>query len=112
MSPSDTADLVLAVSEAFNNAVRHGTSEPQDVIELSLRINAREAEVELRYRGEPFAVGVPELPPPTSASGRGRYIMSMLLDQVDYVFEPPWTAVRMLKLYNRANTPRVTDGAP
>jgi anti-sigma regulatory factor (Ser/Thr protein kinase) len=99
IAPADTADLVLAVSEAFNNAVRHGRSGPQDAIEVALQVSPEQVFLELRYRGDPFVAGTPELPPPTASSGRGRYIMARLLDQVEYHFDPPWTLVRLVKGY-------------
>jgi anti-sigma regulatory factor (Ser/Thr protein kinase) len=110
MSPADTADLVLAVSEAFNNAVRHGTSGPDDLIQFSVQIDRGKAAIELRYLGEAFEAGVPELPPPTSSSGRGRYIMAMLLDRVEYRFDPPWTTVRLVKSYRIQPAPQTGGG--
>jgi anti-sigma regulatory factor (Ser/Thr protein kinase) len=106
LSPADTADLVLAVSEAFNNAVRHGTSGAEDSIEFRLQFEDGKAGIELRYLGEPFNAGTPDLPPPTAASGRGRYIMSMLLDQIDYRFDNPWTILRLVKNFRIHDTPR------
>jgi anti-sigma regulatory factor (Ser/Thr protein kinase) len=110
MSPGDTADLILAVSEAFNNAVRHGTSRPGDMIELSADIRRGKAVIEMRYRGERFAVLPPELPPPTASSGRGRYIMAMLLDQIEYQFDTPWTVARLVKHYRRMPAPQPGGG--
>lgn len=105
MSPDDTADLVLATSEAFNNAVRHGTSRPFDTIECEVQFSDGTATVELRYLGESFAASTPELPPSGSPNGRGRYIMAMLLDDVQYRFESPWTTVRLAKHYRRPSPP-------
>jgi anti-sigma regulatory factor (Ser/Thr protein kinase) len=110
MSPDDTADLVLAASEAFNNAVRHGTSRPFDTIACEVHFAEGKATIELRYLGEPFVAGTPELPPTGSPNGRGRYIMAMLLDEVQYQFASPWTTVRLAKNYRRSPAPPVLAG--
>ena len=104
---ADTADLVLAVSEAFNNAIRHGTSRAIDPIEFIVEIAEGTATVELRYLGEPFAAGNPELPAAHSSNGRGRYIMAMLLDEVDYRFDAPWTRLRLVKRYRTFPKPTI-----
>jgi anti-sigma regulatory factor (Ser/Thr protein kinase) len=111
MSPDDTADLVLAVSEAFNNAVRHGTSRAYDPIEIAVAFGDGRATIEMRYRGEPFSVGVPQLPSAGSASGRGRYIMAMLLDDVVYQFDASWTTLLMAKNYRTFPAPTVLTPA-
>jgi anti-sigma regulatory factor (Ser/Thr protein kinase) len=107
MSPEDTADLVLAVSEAFNNAIRHGTARTIDPVEFRVEIADGTASVALRYLGEPFAAGRPELPGDLSPNGRGRYIMSRLLDDVVYQFDPPWTVIRLTKRYRPFAKPQV-----
>jgi anti-sigma regulatory factor (Ser/Thr protein kinase) len=107
MSPDDTADLVLAVSEAFNNAVRHGTSGPEDPIEFTVRFAEGTATIELRYLGESFPIQTPSLPAESSSNGRGRYIMAMLLDRMDYRFDAPWTVLRLAKQYRTLAAPPV-----
>jgi anti-sigma regulatory factor (Ser/Thr protein kinase) len=87
VSPDDTADLILATSEAFANAVRQ-----PDAVTLRLR-----------YRGAPFAVDdAPGLPAPDATSGRGRAIMDRLLDQVEYRFRDGWTEVTLARRLRRA----------
>jgi anti-sigma regulatory factor (Ser/Thr protein kinase) len=111
MSPDDTADLVLAVSEAFNNAVRHGTAGPDEPIEFSVQIADGTASIQIRYLGEPFPAGEPALPPATSTRGRGRYIMAMLLDDIHYQFDPPWTALQLVKRYEMLPAPPLSNGS-
>jgi anti-sigma regulatory factor (Ser/Thr protein kinase) len=106
--PDDTADLVLAVSEAFNNAVRHGNCRPEDCVWVTARWDPAEVTIELRYRGEPFPAEEPSLPPASSPRGRGRYIMNRLMDAVEYRFDAPWTELRMLRRFRweRVTPPR------
>lgn len=97
--PDDTADLVLAVSEAFTNAVRHGTCRTGDCVWMAVDWKPSEATIQMRYLGDHFEVEEPALPPESSHRGRGRYIMNRLLDQVEYRFEEPWTELRMLRRF-------------
>lgn len=100
--PEDTADIVLAASEAFANAVRHGESGPGDAIWICQQWRPGEVTIRLRYRGAPFPVESLELPTPDATSGRGRYIMSRLLDQVEYRFRGGWTEVTLARRLRRA----------
>lgn len=98
----DTAagDFALAVSEAFSNAVRHGVGPRQASIEALLVVNGEEARVCLRYPGEPFAVDEPRLPAPESTGGRGRYLMQILTDGVQYQFDQGMTVATLIKQWN------------
>lgn len=95
--PEDTADIVLAISEAFANAVRHGNSGPEDAVWLAQEWRPEEVTIRLRYRGAPFAADSPELPPSDSPRGRGRYLMSRLMDRVEYRFTDGWTEVELAR---------------
>jgi anti-sigma regulatory factor (Ser/Thr protein kinase) len=99
VSPDDTADLVLAVSEAFTNAVRHGSCRAGDCIWMAVEWGAEVATIHLRYLGDRFDTEEPALPPASSQQGRGRYIMSRLLDVIEYRFEEPWTELRMSRRF-------------
>ncbi len=75
-------DVALAVDEAVQNAVEHG-SEPEAEIRIDLRLGAVGAEVRVRDRGRPGAeppTGAPCAPGDDSIRGRGRLIMSNLAD--------------------------------
>lgn len=100
--PEDTADLVLATSEAFANAVRHGACGPEDAVWLAQQWRPDGVTIRLRYRGAPFAAEAPGLPPSAAASGRGRYIMNRLMDQVEYRFAGGWTELTLTHRLRRS----------
>lgn len=93
----DAADFTLAVVEAFSNAVRHGAASPECVILASLNFQSTTCSVTLDYPGEPFRTDAPRLPAAFSTGGRGRYLMTVLTDRVDYEFRCGMTRVRLLK---------------
>jgi len=99
--PDDTADLVLAVSEAFANAIRHGESDPEDMVWVCQEWQPEAVTLRLRYRGAPFPAEPPTLPALDATSGRGRYIMSRLMDRVEYRFQDGWTEVTLARRLQR-----------
>lgn len=94
-------DLSLAVWEAFSNAVLHGSPQPDARIEAHIQFLPDRCSVTLVYPGEPFALTPPSLPGPWATGGRGRYLMAVLLDEVDYTFESGFTRVRLVKRFPR-----------
>ncbi|MCC2672042.1 MAG: hypothetical protein K0Q72_4514 [Armatimonadetes bacterium] len=90
-------DFALAVSEAFANAVRHGVRNAAGQVEVALWVDGECARVTLRYPGEPFPLDKPTLPDPASTGGRGRYLMSVLADAVDYRFVDGITRMELVK---------------
>lgn len=93
-------DFMLAVSEAFSNAICHGSSRPGDAIEVRLSVGTEGALVSLKYRGEPFAAGTPRLPDDGSTNGRGRYLIQILADRVEYEFNQGWTRAELCKQWS------------
>jgi anti-sigma regulatory factor (Ser/Thr protein kinase) len=93
-------DFALAVTEAFSNAVNHGTPSAEERILASLHFHREQCSVTLVYPGDPFPTHSPALPPQWATSGRGRYIMSTLSDHVDYEFADGITRVRLVKRWN------------
>lgn len=76
------ADATLAVDEAVQNAVEHG-SLPDAEIHVALVIDGGLAEVRVRDRGRPGAApptGRPSAPGDDEIRGRGRLIMANLAD--------------------------------
>ena len=96
-SPDEAADMVLAASEAFNNAICHGSMRSGDQLWLAMEAAGRELVVTLGYRGAPFPLVSPTLPEPYQPHGRGRYLMQELTDRVSYEFEDDWTQVELRK---------------
>lgn len=93
----EAADMVLAASEAFNNAVCHGSMRGSDSLWLGIEAADRELVVTLEYRGEPFAASAPALPEADQPHGRGRYLMQRLTDSVAYAFDQNWTRIELRK---------------
>lgn len=83
---SARADVVLAVDEAVQNAVEHG-SEPEAPVVVELDADHARACVTVRdrgRRGRPTPVGEPAAPSPHSIRGRGRVIMRALADDAHW----------------------------
>jgi anti-sigma regulatory factor (Ser/Thr protein kinase) len=93
----ETADLLLAASEAMNNAIRHGSMTPDDQLWLGIETIDAELVVTFEYRGEPFVIAPSSLPEASSATGRGRYLMDLLTDGVSYEFYDHWTRAELRK---------------
>src|SRR4051812_11068196 len=98
-APADWIDeLIIAINEAFSNAVRHGTGTQTDDTTVAVEVTDQGLVVSLTYRGEPFDVGQRELPDDIfQHSGRGRFLMRQLLDQESYRFHDGRTTLRMFK---------------
>jgi len=90
-------DVALAVDEAVQNAVEHG-SVPDAEIRIDLRVRQRGAEVRVRDRGRPGAsppTGPPRPPDERAVRGRGRLIMANLADVVWRPADGGGTEVRL-----------------
>jgi anti-sigma regulatory factor (Ser/Thr protein kinase) len=90
-------DVVLALGEAFANVVAHGTGACSEHVGVSVSAHRRHVSVQLRYPGEPFDTRPPAEPLPEQFTGRGRYLMTALMDTVTYAFLPGETIVRLEK---------------
>lgn len=90
-------DFSLALTEAFSNAVRHGTGGPGDVAQVDLTVGPQHFQATLDYPGRPFPLRLPQLPEGLATGGRGRYLMRALCDDVDYEFCDGRTRVRLTK---------------
>lgn len=96
--PADTVDeIILAVGEAFANAVAHGSGSRYEQVGVSVWARERSVAIELRYPGEPFDPVPPEAPDLDQLTGRGRFLMTALMDAVEYDFPPGETIVRLAK---------------
>jgi anti-sigma regulatory factor (Ser/Thr protein kinase) len=96
-SPEEAADMLLAASEAFNNAICHGSMRSGDQFWLALDTVETELVVTFKYRGAPFPVVPPTLPGPDQPHGRGRYLMEQFADRISYTFEDDWTQIELRK---------------
>jgi anti-sigma regulatory factor (Ser/Thr protein kinase) len=90
-------DVLLALGEAFANAVAHGRRTRFGQVGISITAHRRHVAIVLRYPGEPFDTRPPVEPSVQQLTGRGRYLMAVLMDSVTYTFPPGETIVRLEK---------------
>jgi anti-sigma regulatory factor (Ser/Thr protein kinase) len=90
-------DIILAVGEAFGNAVAHGSGSRYEQVGVSVCALPRQVTIELRYPGEPFELTPPVDPGLEQLTGRGRFLMAALMDTVEYEFPEGETIVRLTK---------------
>ena len=92
--PVAVDDIELAVGEAFTNAVKYGRHGRAAVyVDLSM---PKVLTLEMVYLGADFDTTVTYPDDVESADGGfGRFIMSRMLDNMDYSFEDGHTILRM-----------------
>ena len=100
MSESDENNLLVASSEAVNNAVQHGNKhDPTKNITIDVDYEAGVITVAIQDEGGGFNLS--SLPNPIlpenllKPSGRGIHIMKSLMDSVKYDFTPRGTRMTM-----------------
>jgi anti-sigma regulatory factor (Ser/Thr protein kinase) len=92
-------DVVLAVDEAFINAVGHAEA-IDDPIHVTARVSESEASVEIRDGGGGFAyhkADPPSAPDALRPNGRGVFLMERLMDEVSVRSGRSGTTVRMVR---------------
>jgi anti-sigma regulatory factor (Ser/Thr protein kinase) len=94
-------DVILALGEAFANAVAHGSGSRYEQVAVSVWAELRQIVIELRYPGEPFDPLPPTEPDLEQLTGRGRFLMTALMDRVTYDFPAGETIVRLEKCVRR-----------
>lgn len=93
--PDSCFEFVVAVNEAVTNAIRHGASDEQGRIHLSIVADADRLTFAVRDRGK-FVL--PSRDRATSSeNGRGLALMASLVDEVQLEIEPRSTTVRLSK---------------
>lgn len=92
-----SSDFLLAISEAFSNAIRYGTTPAEESVRVRVEISRLEARLWLEYRGEPFPQDPPRLPAADSTGGRGRYLIARLTDEAEYQFANGKTRLKLVK---------------
>ena len=93
--PDTCFEFVYAVNEAVTNAIRHGASDENGLIHLSIVADAGRLTFSVRDRG---TFVMPVLDGSVSAEhGRGLALMASLVDEVQLEIEPGGTTVRLSK---------------
>jgi anti-sigma regulatory factor (Ser/Thr protein kinase) len=88
-------EFVYAVNEAVTNAIRHGASDDEDMIHMSIIVDADRLTFAVHDQGTfvmPEVDGVDG-----SEGGRGLALMASLVDEVDVHIDPGGTTVRLSK---------------
>ena len=107
LDPDGRYEFVYAVNEAVTNAIRHGASDEEDMIHMSIGADADRLTFCVRDRG---TFVMPEVDTDeNSPGGRGLALMASLVDEVDVHIDPGGTTVRLTKL--RASLPSVLEPA-
>ncbi|WP_235854775.1 ATP-binding protein [Nonomuraea aridisoli] len=97
VSETCIADMLLAVSEACSNAVRHGG--PANRYEVSASIGYGQCDVRVADNGDGVPTMPPCFPPPDTENGRGLLIMRSVVDEISFGVTPGrGTTVHLRKL--------------
>jgi serine/threonine-protein kinase RsbW len=88
-------EFVYAVNEAVTNAIRHGASDEEGMIHLSIVADADRLTFAVSDRGT-FTMPVLDSDE-TAEHGRGLALMASLVDEVELYIEPGGTTVRLSK---------------
>lgn len=92
-------DIKVAVGEACNNAVLHGSGE-EDIYEIDFVLSEEKIHIEVKDRGIGFDEDKYEEPDLDNLKGNGLgiYIMKSLMDEVDIVAnEDEGTVLKLIK---------------
>ena len=100
-----SADVVLAVSEALNNAIEHAYRDVEGTVRLRVAADGNLLSIEISDRGRWFE------PEPNDERGRGILLMNSLMDSVEIESNGAGTTVT-LERRGRAQTPRESQATP
>jgi serine/threonine-protein kinase RsbW len=101
-------EFVYAVNEAVTNAIRHGASDGEGMIHLSIVAAAGRLTFSVRDQGT-FVMPVLEATE-TAEHGRGLALMASLVDEVELQIEPGGTTVRLSKALPSRNGSAPANG--
>ena len=100
LSDSEEHNLLVATSEAINNAISHGNKNDPSK-NVTLEINCTGVEVAITVEDEGGGFNPSTVPDPLAPenllkpSGRGIHIMKSLMDKVDFTFTRHGTRITM-----------------
>jgi anti-sigma regulatory factor (Ser/Thr protein kinase) len=89
-------EFVYAVNEAVTNAIRHGASDEEDMIHMSIVAGADRLTFAVHDQGTFVMPEVDGLE--ATEGGRGLALMASLVDEVDVHIDPGGTTVRLSKI--------------
>jgi len=96
-SDADIYQMKVAISEAVANAIEHGSPRgPKDVIELTVECEPDKIIIEVADRGV-FKARLPVTDGRPSHRGRGIFLMTALMDEVNITERQSGTVVRLVK---------------
>ncbi|MFI6603172.1 ATP-binding protein [Nonomuraea sp. NPDC050536] len=95
VSETCISDLLLAVSEACSNAVRHGG--PANRYEVAASIGYGQCDVRITDNGGGVPAMPVHFPPPETENGRGLLIMRSVVDELSFAAGPRGTTVHLRK---------------
>ncbi len=102
------ADLILALSEACSNAVRHASA--GRAYRVRLRVDDSRCLMEVRDHGHGFDFGAIPAPGRDANGGRGLLIIRAVVDRVDVVMlRPRGIQLTMVKNWNHPTPGQHTD---
>jgi len=99
-------NIMIAITEAVNNAVNHGNKlNHEKIVEFIVRANAELLFVKVSDQGEGFDPNnIADCTDPVNllkSSGRGVYIIKELMDEVDIESSPKGTVMQMTYFLNK-----------
>ena len=99
---SSSDDLSIAITELFNNAIHHGNrNDPNKKIFLKYEFDGRRLKITVEDEGNGFnpkTIKNPLAPENLlSDSGRGIYLVKMLMDGLDFKFDKNRSRVIIIK---------------
>jgi len=108
LSEDEIDDITIAVTEAVNNAIKHGNKNNESkAIEISYKNEKEKIIVYVKDRGGGFEIDKISDPRMSENilkdTGRGILIMKSLMDDVIVTSDEHGTAVQLVKYINRSN---------
>lgn len=109
ITEEESADLMISVMEAVNNAIQHGNREDAGKkVHIKIQPGPSCITVWVRDEGEGFDLdSVPDPRDPENllnASGRGILMMKAFMDQVEYPRDESGRLVKMTKTFEPASS--------
>ncbi|RKY04042.1 hypothetical protein DRP77_04935 [Candidatus Poribacteria bacterium] len=106
LDEEDRMAVNLALIEAGTNAIKHGNkNDPTKNVHCDVTLEGDKLTIRVRDEGEgfdPSSLKNPlDLEHLTDASGRGIYLINVLMDEVEYRFDLSGTEVKMVKYIGR-----------